>query len=85
MLQETFCYGDVLLRRRFVWRRFEWRRFVCAPEDRKGAEAEAAGGSLQQSRSLRAVRALLGTRTNTVLQCHSVEKNVKMEYFRAKK
>jgi hypothetical protein len=29
MLQETFCYGDVLLRRRFVWRRFVEETF-CA-------------------------------------------------------
>jgi hypothetical protein len=29
MLQETFCYGDVLLQRRFVWRRFFEETF-CA-------------------------------------------------------
>jgi hypothetical protein len=29
LLQETFCYGDVLLRRRFVWRRFVEETF-CA-------------------------------------------------------
>jgi hypothetical protein len=28
MSPETFCYRDVLLRRRFVWRRFVRRRFV---------------------------------------------------------
>jgi hypothetical protein len=33
MLQETFCYGDVLLRRRFVWRRFVEETFcMCASE-----------------------------------------------------
>jgi hypothetical protein len=45
MLQETFCFGGVLLRRRFVTeafcygdvlsrRRFVRRRFVCAPFNR---------------------------------------------------
>jgi hypothetical protein len=28
LLQATFRYGDVLLRRRCVYRRFVWRRFV---------------------------------------------------------
>jgi hypothetical protein len=28
LLQETFRYGDILLRRRCVYRRFVWRRFV---------------------------------------------------------
>jgi hypothetical protein len=31
MLQETFCYGDVLYGDVLSRRRFVWRRFVCAP------------------------------------------------------
>jgi hypothetical protein len=31
LLQETFCYGDFMLRRRFVWRRFVQETFcMCA-------------------------------------------------------
>jgi hypothetical protein len=34
MLQETFCYGDVLLRRHFVWRRFVEETFCAETSER---------------------------------------------------